>query len=121
MKITEITWENGKRYEDNYSRIWEVIDFNALILKNNTSGKKYIKEVYTIKSISQLNFTEVIDWSKVEVDTKIWVRDEDTQDWKPRHFAKYEGGWVYAWNNGKTSHTTQDSKIWNYASTTKPE
>ena len=44
-----------------------------------------------------------VDWSKVEVDTPILVRDSEKESWRKRHFAKYENGIVYAWGNGTTS------------------
>ena len=44
-----------------------------------------------------------VDWSKVEVDTPILVRDSKDVGWKPRYFAKYENGNVYTWVNGCTS------------------
>ena len=31
-----------------------------------------------------------VDWSKVAVDTPIFVRDSIEEMWKKRHFAKYE-------------------------------
>ena len=43
-----------------------------------------------------------IDWSKVPVDTLIWVWDKVTTRRK-RHFAKYEDGNIYAWFRGATS------------------
>ena len=44
-----------------------------------------------------------IDWSKVEVDTPILVRQGKNGEWLERHFAKYENGDVYAWVDGQTS------------------
>ena len=44
-----------------------------------------------------------IDWSKIEVDTPVLVKDRENEEWKKRHFAKYEFGRVYVWNNGSTS------------------
>lgn len=50
-----------------------------------------------------------IDWSKVKVDTPIYVRDCETDSngdektWVPRHFAKFENGTVYVWDDGGTS------------------
>ncbi len=44
-----------------------------------------------------------IDWSKVAVDTPILVRDKECYAWKKRYFAKYEYGYVYAWNDGADS------------------
>lgn len=48
------------------------------------------------------------DWSKVEVDTPILVRDFEGSDWFRRHFAKYENGTVYAWDGGDTSWSGGD-------------
>ena len=65
------------------------------------------------------------DWSKVEVDTPILVRSvERAEGWK-RHFAKYEGGNVYVWNDGKTSWTAPDMTSsmtsWKYAKLAESE
>ena len=51
-----------------------------------------------------------IDWSKVEVDTPILVRDDGVASWLRRHFAKYENGLVYAWKDSRTSWTTWTSE-----------
>lgn len=58
-----------------------------------------------------------IDWSKVPVDTPIYVRDMKNTSWMPRHFAKIENGKVYAWHNGYTSfsHERAGAKQWKYA------
>jgi hypothetical protein len=55
------------------------------------------------------------DWSEVPVDTKILVRDLNTQPWEKRHFAKFENDTVYAWIDGKTSFTTVDIAQWCHA------
>jgi hypothetical protein len=57
------------------------------------------------------------DWSKVAVDTPIWVRDGDR--WLTRHFAKYDKK-VYAFVNGGTSHTCGYLQNWNQATLTNP-
>lgn len=44
-----------------------------------------------------------VDWSKVEVDTPIFVRNSNEEVWKCRYFAMYLDGEVYAWQNGRTS------------------
>ena len=31
-----------------------------------------------------------VDWSKVEVDTPILVRNTDNEEWNKRYFARYE-------------------------------
>lgn len=49
-------------------------------------------------------YLEIVDWSKVAVDTPILVSN-DNKTWNKRYFARYEDGNVYAWLNGKTSLT----------------
>ena len=56
-----------------------------------------------------------VDWSKVEVDTPILVRQGKNGTWLERHFAKYENGDVYAWVDGQTSWTGADKIKWKYA------
>lgn len=61
-----------------------------------------------------------VDWSKVEVDTPILVRNEKmaSNDWQRRHFAKYANGRVYAYTNGETSWSVcGDTNVssWDYA------
>lgn len=57
------------------------------------------------------------DWSKVEVDTPILVRDVENENWYRRYFAKYENGKVHAWINGVTSWSAVEDRTtcWNYA------
>lgn len=57
-----------------------------------------------------------VDWSKVPVDTKIYVRDFGGEHWKPRYFAKFEDGKIFTWVNGTTSFskgTCEDTVCWN--------
>lgn len=57
-----------------------------------------------------------VDWSKVPVDTKVYVRDSDSDPWKPRYFAKFEGGKIFTWTNGATSFSRNsvcDYSWWN--------
>ena len=65
-----------------------------------------------------------IDWSKVPVDTKVYVKDNFNVSGKPRHFAKYVNGKIYTWDYGRTSWTaeSEDDVIpWKYAKLAKPE
>ena len=45
----------------------------------------------------------IVDWSKVKVDTPIFVRNSIAEAWKCRYFAEYKDGKVYTWRDGKTS------------------
>ena len=62
-----------------------------------------------------------VDWSKVEVDTPILVRQGKNGKWLERHFAKYENGDVYAWVDGQTSWTGADEIKWKYAKLAESE
>lgn len=63
-----------------------------------------------------------IDWSKVEVDTPILVRDYEGQEWARRYFAKFEDGVVYAWDSGQTSWTAHNMiTTWEYAKLAETE
>ena len=46
-----------------------------------------------------------IDWNKVEVDTKIIVKENEESKWVERHFSGYRNEKIYAWLDGTTSHT----------------
>ena len=56
-----------------------------------------------------------VDWSKVKVDTPILVKNDESDKWFKRYFAKYEGGVVYAWKSGRTSWTEDCMIEWSYA------
>ena len=55
------------------------------------------------------------DWSKVEVDTPILVRDYEGQEWARKYFAKYENKTIYAWDSGRTSWTGDGVTEWKCA------
>ena len=59
---------------------------------------------YGQKSIEEV---PAVDWSKVKVDTPMWVKFErGTGIYHKRHFNKFEGGRVHFWPNGYTSFTS---------------
>lgn len=48
-----------------------------------------------------------VDWSKVPVDTKVFVRDSDSESWCPRYFARFKNGGIFTWTNGATSFSAK--------------
>ena len=73
---------------------------------------------FPISQLAEMNFEEMIDWSKVPVDSKILVSDKEDKGWKRKYFAKYKDGKVYDWAWGKTSFTAnnnEDVTDWEYA------
>jgi len=70
------------------------------------------KEIFSIRYD-----TDIVDWTTVQIDTPILVRTYPADRWDKRHFAGYDAelGQVYAFNNGGTSWTTEDSTLWDQA------
>lgn len=65
-----------------------------------------------------------VDWSKIPIDTKIYVRENVYDKWLERHFAKYENGKIYAWCAGYTSWSAggEDNVMpWKYAKLAEEE
>lgn len=62
-----------------------------------------------------------VDWSKVENDDLILVRDGDDEEWNRAHFACYENGKVHAWSGGKSSWTASSYMYWEQAKLAEPQ
>ena len=117
MNIKEVIEKcnNGDCVVDSNNRKWTVIKgFNIADL---TSGFSFISDLYRLNELFDLDFKKVydVDWSKVEVDTKILV-SEDGDVWGKRYFAKYENDKVCTFAGGATSFSTDGYYIsWKYA------
>jgi hypothetical protein len=97
-------------------------------LKNGFSTEEFdfyrdgepLTEIYFSSQLIRVRFKEVVDWSKVPVDTKVLVSN-DGKEWSRRHFAEYKDGKVYCFNSGVTSFTVKESYFlnekasWDYA------
>lgn len=118
MNIKEV-FENcndGDYVIDNFNKKWKV--------EEEELKQKYfdnwciINNFYTLKQIMELDFKKHynVDWSKVEVDTKILVSNDDVR-WYRAHFAMFENGTIYSFSNGTTSFTYEYSAFepWKYA------
>lgn len=63
-----------------------------------------------------------VDWSKIEVNTPIMVRDKPNGEWLRRYFAKYKDGIVFAFNNGGDSWSScYECTSWNFAKLAEKE
>lgn len=126
-------YDAGWRYivADNYDNIYltneKPVMFDDVDEVRISSCEKAMG-VSAFKSIlPKLNFNEcisigeelgIIDWSKIAVDTPVFVRDSENDVWKCRYFAKYEYGKVYTWVDGRTSWSNKILDVpvcWNYA------
>lgn len=59
----------------------------------------------------------IVDWSKVKVDTPIYVRDFEDGKWAKRYFAFVDSELIHAWESGATSWSVRDKVAvpWRYA------
>ena len=57
----------------------------------------------------------IVDWSKVPIDTKMWVRVWSDTQWLRRHFAGTSAkGAVYCFEDGGTSWTKTGKTNWEH-------
>lgn len=124
MDIKEVfeKCNDGDYVVDNNNKKWKVVKYNDKGDLTNecdlTSEWDFIANFYNLTELFELDFKKVydVDWSKVEVDTKILVSTDNIK-WYRRYFAKYENGKVYAYPNGTTSFTYDCHEVlpWKYA------
>ena len=121
-------WEmkfDGTKYKDKNGVVWELDgtkeDFCAYIV----GGEGYVVLTihYTHKQLVDMEFEEVVDWSKVPIDTRILVWNKISKQKHRRHFAGVDDvtGKVKAYNDGQTSFTTTRWNTWDYAELYKEE
>ena len=64
------------------------------------------------KSSNKCNDLDLVEeysfWHDVKVDTKVLVRNYDSDEWVKRYFAKYQDGRVYVYDFGATSWTAHE-------------
>ena len=110
MKVWEL--EEGKEYVSSLSdgeTKYQLIDGDLYYMNPSINYGSYMISGMEYNCAKELDFTlytPPTDWSKVEVDTKVLVRDYDDEVWTRRHFAKYENGTIYVYSVGTTSFTT---------------
>ena len=124
MNIVEVLKKEniGKRYEitigNENKGIWKLKETYRANVFEFYKGENSLSGCYYTSQIARMEFKEVVDWSKVTVDTKVLVSD-DGKEWSRRHFAKYEDGKVYCFDSGTTSFSVQDDDSdingWKYA------
>ena len=125
MKNYEKYADKIKEYNDSSFclRFVEPYVLNAIGLSCSRLGCSKCRVVQTVWLMKEYEEPEV-DWSKVEVDTPILVKEYEESKWTKRYFAKYEDGVVYAWNNGVTSWTANDDECviaWSFAKLAESE
>lgn len=100
--------------------VLEPMDFDCDNISCDTCHRLF--SVWLLNEYKEPEKPEV-DWSKISVDTKIYVKDKEEDKWTKRYFAKYEKGKVYTWMYGNTSWISDGIEIesWEYAKLAEDE
>lgn len=88
--------------------------------ETNCSACKMLQMIWLFEECEESEEPKT-DWSKVEVDTPILVRDNENGIWKRRYFAKYENRVVYTWSDGRTSWNEVVVIGWKFAKLAESE
>lgn len=108
----QIKKHNGHNFCDNF--------ICPIILKRNDCfGVNCIKcHMLQILWLEEEYEEPEVNWSKVDVDTPVFVKNLEDGVWHKRYFKKFEGGKVCTWRDGKTSWSAASSNntiSWKYA------
>ena len=116
MKIWELDLEEGKQYEiinkvdeNLFGIIFVVNTFGDLVTPKQTD----LTSVCSLNNLMKLEFEEVVDWSKITVDTKVLVSD-DGENWHKGYFKQYKNGVFCCFSDGRTSWTSIFNKEYKY-------
>ena len=105
----EIKKYKGERFCDDFIKPYILKSDDCF---NNCSKCGMVQVLWLLEEYEEPE----VDWSKVEVDTPILVRNTEDEEWRKRYFAKCDKyGFVYTWKSGRTSWTEEDLAVWNYA------
>ena len=92
---------SGKNAKIKITKVYNLSEYPSISLEFSTENRDIL-----------WNIDDETDWSKVEVDTKVLVRDRPNDDWVKRYFAKYVDGKVYVFKEGKTSWNSIGIEHW---------
>lgn len=99
---------SGKNAKIKITKVYDLSEYASISLEFSTENRDLL-----------WNIDDETDWSEVEVDTKVLVRDKSDDEWIKRYFAKYEDGEVYVFKDGRTSWNDvgitqhwKETKLW---------
>lgn len=97
---------------ENIEKVWQIEDGNIGYVIYGFDLSK-VEETSCAKLV--FDRKNEIDWSKVEVDTKVLVRESEKLEWEKRHFSHYCDNTMYCFCNGCTSFSGKNTSSWTYA------
>lgn len=126
MKIKENGNMNDKQFTDELFKRMYDLGYKKAEIENGTiffykdrecisqwSNRVDIRSTCFTEENQQIDIAEylgIVDWSKVAVDTPIFVKDYKCDAWKKRYFAFYKDETVYAWANGATTWSAENDR-----------
>lgn len=120
--------KNYEKYADEIKEYDGVNFCNDFVIPVIRKGCECLKSCEQCRMLQNIWLMEEykepdVDWSKVEVDTPILVRNSENREWYAKHFAEYTHGHVYAWYGGTTSWTAEPDDVteWKYAKLAETE
>lgn len=116
----EIKGYNGDSICTDFIEPYILKSINAKCINTSCPKCHLYRTLWLLEEYEEPKEPEV-DWSKVEVDTPILVRDYEGQEWARKYFAKYENKTIYAWDSGRTSWTGDGVTEWKYAKLAESE
>ena len=129
----EVVMKNYEKYKDEIIKILRYSESGCLnfVIPNVLKPMGFDCSDVSCESCHRLFFVWLLneykepklDWSKIPVDTKIYVKDTRDGKWDKRYFAKYEDGHVYAWEAGGTSWSCDNTEMtrWLYVKLAEEE
>lgn len=102
---------NGKIYRDKGALVptgtfeERMKGYSDDLLVSFSDGKMDIMKIYDIDN-KLIWEREEIDWSKIPVDTKVLVKNDENGEWDRRYFAGFINGEITTFSNGMTSWST---------------
>ena len=116
----EIKGYNGDSICTDFIEPYILKSINAKCINTSCPKCHLYRTIWLLEEYEEPKEPE-IDWSKVKVDTAIYVKASKYGNWFKRHFAEYKNGKIYTWGNGLTSHDTSRMMEWKYAKLAKNE
>lgn len=104
LKLYDTLDEHINKYHENFTRIGHhPLDRKLDIMKIYDCDNNLIWE------------RDEIDWTKVPIDTKVYVRNNNNDYWHKEYFASYSKDTWYTYLNGKTSWSNNSGSLacWN--------
>lgn len=84
------------------------------LFKMSDSANEFLDytDMFNVSCCFNRTYVERSKWDDVPVDAPVVIKAKKSKVEFLRHFAKFEGGKVWTWKDGCTSHTSKDLTDW---------